>query len=287
MPRAILELAVDSLHDAQLARLAGADRIELAADLARHGFTPDPALVRDARALVAVPVMAMARSGIEEPTTGPAEAIQLLRDVERMFDAGADGVVFGALTTDGVIDRELVGAVVRLAGGRATVFHRVIDLAHDVRDAVETLVDMGVTRLLTSGHSWHESVVVFGGAIDLANPPPASTLDQRLARIRAVAGMARGRIEILPCGGIRSANAEKFLLEIPSAQLHSACRNPGRHAIDPREARRLRETMDRIQAVSDRIGTASPGPREAGTVNNRRSPYTPLESSEAPPRENP
>ncbi|MBL8964343.1 MAG: hypothetical protein JNK70_09760 [Phycisphaerae bacterium] len=279
MPRAILEIAVDNLRDADLARHAGADRLELARDLRRHGFTPDPRLVREVVAATGLPILAMARPGDGTDDRGPRAVTALLKDAERMLESGADGVVFGSITHGGEVDRQVTDGVVRLARGRATVFHRAFDLAPDPRDAVELLIDLGVTRILTSGHARNEAEAMFRGADDHAipSPPAASTLDQRLARIRFIVEIARGRIEVLPCGGVRSHNADRFLLDTPARQLHSACRAPASPSLDPDEAARLRTAMDR---ASD----AQHVRRGLGTVG---SPACAQQAPHPPPRETP
>ena len=54
----LVEAAVDSLDDALAAVEGGADRLELCANLAVGGTTPDPALIATVLARVAIPVVA-------------------------------------------------------------------------------------------------------------------------------------------------------------------------------------------------------------------------------------
>jgi copper homeostasis protein len=66
-------------------------------------------------------------------------------------DAGAHGVVVGALTSDGRVDVEAVRALVAAAEGREVTFHRALDAVPDVLRALDTLAALGVARVLTSG----------------------------------------------------------------------------------------------------------------------------------------
>ncbi|MEK8226134.1 copper homeostasis protein CutC [Oerskovia sp. M15] len=59
--------------------------------------------------------------------------------------------MIGALTADGQVDVEAVRALVAAAEGREVTFHRAIDVVEDVTTALDVLVELGVTRVLTSG----------------------------------------------------------------------------------------------------------------------------------------
>ena len=104
-----------------------------------------------AKAKTHLPVMTMIRpreagfyySGIEYET--------MRIDAERLLDAGADGLVFGFLTPDGEVDPVRTKEFVELAGRRPAVFHRAFDVVPDWRKSLDQLVDLGVTRILTSG----------------------------------------------------------------------------------------------------------------------------------------
>ena len=64
---------------------------------------------------------------------------------------GASGVVVGALDSIGAVDEEAVARFVEAAGDLDVTFHRAIDIVPDPLGALETLVDLGVLRILTSG----------------------------------------------------------------------------------------------------------------------------------------
>ena len=74
------------------------------------------------------------------------------------MENGADGLVFGFLHEDGTIDEARTKEMVSIASGLPCVFHRALDVVPDWRRALETLVRLGVTRVLTSGQ---ESDVFF------------------------------------------------------------------------------------------------------------------------------
>jgi copper homeostasis protein len=164
-------------------------------------LTPPTALCHHAGTL-GVAWVAMAR-----PTAGAsfvldeAEVEATLVDAQRVLDAGAPGVVFGGLSADGRVHRPLIQRMVTLAGARTTVFHRAFDAAADRLEALDTLIELGVTRVLTAG-----------------GPGPAAQHTEHLAHL---VHRAQGRIEILAGGGVRAHNARQLLDTTGVEQLHA------------------------------------------------------------------
>ena len=82
------------------------------------------------------------------------------------------------------------------------MFSRAIDVVPDWREGLEALMELGVTRVLTSGQA-------------PAAPQGADT-------IRAMRAYAAGRIQILPGCGVRPDNAAALLAESGCEQLHGS-----------------------------------------------------------------
>lgn len=241
-PRILLEIAVDSLDDAVAAAAHGADRLELVADLARHGITPPAELARDVKAAVSIPVVAMLRPDPGAPVADHRVVARMLNQAERLLEAGVDGLVFGVLTPSGHVDRQATAMLVQLAGPRQTVFHRAFDMTQDPIASVGTLIDRGVTRILTAGLDARSTAAAMG-LVDEPAPPVPPGLVLRLRRIRAFIEAAQGRIELLPCGGVRAGNAGQFISETCATQLHSAARAPGGSRLDTAALRDLRAAL--------------------------------------------
>jgi copper homeostasis protein len=129
-----------------------------------------------------------------------SELAVMEEDVRAAVDAGADGVVFGALREDASVDRAACRRLRARARARETVFHRAFDLTPDPFRALEELVDLGFTRVLTSGQA-----------------PSAARGARLLARLQEA---ARGRIEVLPAGGIRPGNVRRLLAATGCRQVH-------------------------------------------------------------------
>src|SRR4051794_16121617 len=166
--RILLEVAVASAADALAAAEAEADRLELNAALELGGLTPTPGALAGARR-AGLPVVTMLRPRPGGFCYSEAELSAMLRDLEWIDGEGALGV----LTPASEIDMRQLG---RFPTPRV-VFHRAFDLVADPLTALEQLIDLGVPRVM-AGAANHEL----------------------LARL---IGAARGRIAVLPAGGVR------------------------------------------------------------------------------------
>lgn len=206
-PPPILEIAVASLEGARVAAGAGADRLELNSALELGGLTPSPGLLAEARAAVTIPIIAMVRPRPGGFCYTPDEFAVLLRDLDWALDHGGDGIAFGILEESGVVDRRRCEEVVRRARGREVVFHRAFDRAPDPFGALEALIDLGITRVMTSGGK-----AAAGEGRDL---------------IRQLRERARGRIEILPAGGLTPEMLPGFLEWTGCDQAHASARGEG------------------------------------------------------------
>ena len=123
----------------------------------------------------------------------------MLRDIAYAREAGATGVVFGILTSDGRVDVERTRQLVEASKGMETTFHRAVDMTEDYEVAVEAIIAAGCNRILTSGG--------YDKAID------------GIENIRRAVEIANGRIEIMAGSGVVAANA-KQLAEVGVDALH-------------------------------------------------------------------
>lgn len=197
-----VEICCGSAADVAAAAEGGADRAELSSCLYFGGLTPSVGTV-EAACAAGIPVMAMVRPREGGFCYDADEGRIMARDARSLVAAGADGVVFGALTPAGEIDLELCRRIIEAADGRETVFHRAFDLleSHWQRSLTQ-LMELGVTRVLTSGFA--------------ATAPEGAEM---LAALRRFAG---GGIEILPGSGIRADNALELCRRTGCDQIHSS-----------------------------------------------------------------
>jgi copper homeostasis protein len=198
----IYEICVDSVAGVRAAKAAGADRVELCADLLEGGITPSRGLIRQARTIAGIGVNVMIRPRGGDFLFDDDEFAIMQSDIETAKAEGADGVVIGVLTAAGEIDAARGRELVALARPLSVTFHRAFDLTREPYRAIETLVGLGIDRVLTSGQ---ETSVLEG-----------------LPLIGELIRRAQNRIVVMPGGGVTSRNVERVIAAAKPKEIHFA-----------------------------------------------------------------
>jgi copper homeostasis protein len=198
--RVLVEVAIEHPDDAGRAEEAGAHRLELCSDLRIGGLTPSAGLIQAVRERVEIPLMVLVRPRAGDFCYGPAELEVMLHDVALARRSGADGVVLGALDGDGKVARDATTALVEAAAPLPVTFHRAFDLVPEPSPALETLVGLGVARVLTAG-----------GEDDAATGAEA---------LAALVRQAGNRIAIIAGGGVRGLNVETITARSGVREVH-------------------------------------------------------------------
>lgn len=200
-----LEVCIASLDDAIAAAAGGAHRLELNAALALGGLTPAMGLLNAVLQQVALPVVAMVRPRSGGFCYSENDFSVMLADAAAFARAGAAGAAFGCLEEDGRVDIRRCRSMLAAIDGREAVFHRAFDLTPDPFTALEQLIDLGVTRVMTSGQ---RRTALEGGEL-----------------IAKLIAQAAGRIEVLPAGGIRPHNVGELMRMTGCMQVHASLRS--------------------------------------------------------------
>jgi copper homeostasis protein len=196
----LLEVCIDSVEAAIAAQQGGAHRVELCADLMEGGTTPSAGTIQLARRSVDIDVNVIIRPRGGDFCYTPVEFEVMKLDIKTAKAAGANGVVIGILNEDGSVDEERTRELVDLARPMSVTFHRAFDMTRDPYQALETLVELGVNRVLTSGQ---ESSVLEG-----------------LETITELVDRARDRIVIMPGGGVTERNFKKIVETSGVKEIH-------------------------------------------------------------------
>lgn len=206
----ILEIAVFSLEAAILAWQSGADRIELCSAPAEGGLTPSAATLRLAHKYIPIPVHAMIRPREGDFCYTDKEFETMFLDVMAAKHAGVEGIVTGILLKDGTVDVPRMKLLLEAAGSLQVTFHRAFDMAADPFKALESLIECGVTRILTSG----------------GKPSAASGV----TTIKALVEKAGDCLTIMPGSGINKENICKIMTETGAKEFHLSARTfvPGK-----------------------------------------------------------
>jgi len=202
MSRVRLEICCGSLDDAIEAAAGGADRVELCSCLFLGGLTPSYGALVEAKRRLSIPVSFMVRPRGGGFCYTEAEMAAMERDTEMAVANGADGVVFGILTGDGRVDLARSKRLRDLVGVREVIFHRAFDVTPDPFRALDELVDLGITRVMTSGQ--------------------CDTVWEGLDLIRRLVDHANGRIQVMPGGSIKPYQFEKVIAATGCRDIHVA-----------------------------------------------------------------
>ena len=199
----ILEMCIDSVESAVASAEGGADRVEFCANLLEGGTTPSLGAIRETKRRagnVGLSVMVRPRGGDFCHTE--EEFAVMCEDVKIFKEEGVDCLVFGLLTPDGRVDVGKTQQLIALADPLPVTFHRAFDMAEDPFEALETLIGLGVARILTSG----QEPSVFEGT-DL---------------LRELIQKAGDRIVIMPGCGITLKNVKRVIAETGAKEIHVA-----------------------------------------------------------------
>ena len=203
----IYEFCAENVTLLEKAMEAGARRIELCDNLAVGGTTPSYGVTKAAVELAAnydTTIMTMIRPRGGDFVYNELEIAIMLEDIRLTAQAGSQGVVFGALTADKKLDKPNLEKLIAASKGMEIVFHMAFDelSEEDQLEAIDWLSQAGVTRILTRAGVSGDS------------------LDKRFAHYHRILEHAKGKIEILPGGGIDLDNRQTFIDQLGVTQLH-------------------------------------------------------------------
>ncbi|WP_318471511.1 copper homeostasis protein CutC [Photobacterium leiognathi] len=146
-----LEVCIDNIESLHYAQQGGATRIELCSSLTLGGLTPSSGFMALAAKHAKVPVYAMIRPRQGDFLFSSEDVEIMLADIYAARQTGLQGIVIGALTKHGHIDKDIVASLVKEANGLGVTFHRAIDQCIEPFAALDTLMHYSCERVLTSG----------------------------------------------------------------------------------------------------------------------------------------
>ncbi|VKK63151.1 copper homeostasis protein [Streptococcus pneumoniae] len=203
----IYEFCAENVTLLEKAMQAGARRIELCDNLAVGGTTPSYGVTKAAVELAAnydTTIMTMIRPRGGDFIYNDLEIAIMLEDIRLTAQAGSQGVVFGALTADKKLDKSNLEKLIAASKGMEIVFHMAFDELsdEDQPEAIDWLSQAGVIRILTRAGVSGDS------------------LEKRFVHYHRILEHAKGKIEILPGGGIDLDNRQTFMDQVGVTQLH-------------------------------------------------------------------
>lgn len=207
-----LEVIAFDLASCSIAQEHGADRIELCANPREGGTTPSHGMIAVARTLTSIQLFPIIRPRGGDFLYTQAEFNAMLADVEQCRELGCDGAVIGMLSKDGAVDVDRCAQLIARARPMEVTFHRAFDRVKDPLAALEDVIGLGCSRILTSG---------LRPNVDLGK--------HVLRRLVEAAG---GRITIMPGSGVRSTNVLELAEVTGTTAFHSSARATKPSAMD-------------------------------------------------------
>ena len=186
----IIEVCAESYEYALKAEKAGANRIELCKDLHLDGLTPDYESAKRTIDSLNIPVFILIRPREGDFIYSNEEFELMKRDIIKFKKMGCKGIVSGVLNDDNSIDIERTKELVELSRPLEFTFHKAFDLVSDPFEEFENLIEIGVTRILTSGQK-HKAI-------------------EGLELLEEFKNISKNRILIMPGSGISNMNFMKF-----------------------------------------------------------------------------
>ncbi len=186
----ILEICTSSFKSAHNAQNAGAQRIELCAELAIGGITPSYGLIKQVVDTLSIAVNVLIRPRSGNFTYSDAEFDIMKQDIQLCKNLGCAGIVSGILNSDNTIDLDRTKELIELSKPLPFTFHRAFDWTPNAKTAISQLLTLGAHGILTSGQN--------------------TSAEKGLSLLMELQEFAGDKINILPGGGINSENAGLF-----------------------------------------------------------------------------
>ena len=201
-----IEICANSVESAVKAQEGGAYRVELCAGIPEGGTTPSFGEIRMARQLLQktkLHVIIRPRGG--DFLYNQLELDIMLHDIKVARQLGADGVVFGCLTAEGNVDMPAMKKLMNAVGDMNVTFHRAFDMCREPKEALEQIIELGCSRILTSGL---EANAVKG-----------------IPMLKELIEQADGRIIIMPGCGVNPDNIIQIAEETGAVEFHFSGRS--------------------------------------------------------------
>lgn len=196
----LIEACVDSVDSAIAAQTGGAKRVELCAALLEGGLTPSAGAIALSRQSLSIGLHVIIRPRGGDFLYTSSEHAVMLGDIDTAKHAGADGVVIGVLDADARVDEARTRELAERARPMSVTYHRAFDMTREPFAALETLIELGIDRVLTSGQ---EESAMAG-----------------LELLGALVKRAGERVVIMPAGNIHENNIDKIAAETGAKELH-------------------------------------------------------------------
>ena len=223
----LLEVCAGSIESVKSAFLGGAQRVELCCALDEDGLTPSLGMIKAAKCYDGLKIHVLIRPRPGDFVYTEDEIQCMIEDIKTCKILPVDGIVIGALTPQGEIDKETCMRLIEAAEGIPNItFHRAFDVCKNPFSALEEIISLGCNRLLTSGQ--------------------AESAEKGIPVLKKLVEQANNRIVIMAGAGINPTNAKKIVQETGVTELHASARSSkmfGRLETDEGNVRKIKQEL--------------------------------------------
>jgi len=198
------EICANSVKSCLAAQEGGAHRVELCSAIPEGGTTPSYGEIALAREMLKIKLHVIIRPRSGDFLYSSLEIKSMMKDIEMCKKSGVDGVVFGILNSVGNVDMPVMKEFMDASKGMSVTFHRAFDMCHDSHDALEQIISLGCSRILTSGQQ--------------------STAEAGIPLLKELNEQAKKRIILLAGSGINETNIQRIALETGITEFHFSAR---------------------------------------------------------------
>ena len=187
----VIEICCSSISSVKNAINYGANRIELCQDLRNDGITPSKRLLNSAIKISTKPINVLIRPRIGDFFYNSEEIKLIEYEIKQIKSLPINGIVIGILNRENDLPINVLKKLVQIIKPLDLTFHRAFDIVNNPIKSMNTLIDIGFDRILTSGQS--------------------DTAEKGLKMLLELKEKANGKISIMPGGGINENNCHIFL----------------------------------------------------------------------------
>ncbi|MBE6244302.1 MAG: copper homeostasis protein CutC [Bacteroidales bacterium] len=195
-----LESCCTSVEEVKKACENGASRIELCERIDLGGITPTRILLATSLSVSAIPINVMIRPRGGDFVYSEEEILQMIEAIKSFRALPVNGFVFGCLTPDNEVDIPAMKRLMEEVASKPVTFHRAFDQVRNPEKALEDIISLGCTHLLTSGNCED----AFTGRFNIAK----------------LVEQASGRITVIAGKGIRKGNLKQIAEDSKAPQFH-------------------------------------------------------------------
>lgn len=201
----LLESPVFTVEAALTASKAGVNRLELCSNYAEGGETPGAGMLSFLKQRLSIPIFVMIRPRGGDFVYSADEINVMKEEIRLLKKLGADGFVFGVLNSDRTLNEESCRELIQSAEGLPCTLHRAIDVSRDLFDTLESAIECGFKRVLTSGG--------------------ADSVQKGMDRIFQMLTLAKDRIIVMPGGGLKPEHVAPLSESGFLKEIHASCKS--------------------------------------------------------------